>query len=117
MQGMAGMKWVGAVAMAGLLAACGETPPPPPSEAHVAFSKACIAGGGTDASCGCQADKIDALVASGEISPEFQKAVLLQEQGQDDAADAIMQTLDVHQLFNQISSVGDAKQSCAAPSP
>lgn len=114
---MAGMKWVvAALAIAGLVA-CGETPPPPPSEAHVAFSKACVTGGGTDASCECQADKIDALLASGEISPEFQKAVLLQEQGQDDAADEIMQTLDVHQLFNQISSLGDAKQSCAAPSP
>lgn len=117
MQGMAGMKLVLAALSVAGLAACGETAPPPPSEAHVAFSKACIAGGGTDALCGCQADKIDALVASGEISPEFQKAVLLQEQGQDDAADAIMQTLDVHQLFNQISSVGDAKQACATPSP
>lgn len=113
---MAGMKWVlaaGVLALAG----CGGESKPPPSEAHVAFSKACVAGGGTDASCECQAAAIDALVASGELSPEFQKAVLLQEQGQDDAADAIMQTLDVHQLFNQISSVGEAKQGCAAPAP
>lgn len=114
---MAGMKWVvAALAVAGL-AACGETPLPPPSEAHVAFSKACVTGGGTEASCECQAGKIDALVESGDLSADFQRAVLLQEQGQDDAADEIMQTLDVHQLFNQISALGDAKQSCAPPAP
>lgn len=113
---MAGMKRV-LGALAGLaLGACGGEAVPPPSEAHVAFSKACVAGGGTDALCECQAAKIDELVSSGELSPEFQRAVLLQEQGQDDAADAIMQTLDVHQLFNQISRVGDAKQGCVQPS-
>jgi hypothetical protein len=112
---MAGMKWLGLAAMAAVVAGCGESKPPP-SEAHVAFSKACVAGGGTEASCDCQAVRIDALVASGEMSADFQRAVLLQEQGDEAAAEEIMQTLDVHQLFNQISRLGDAKQACNTPS-
>jgi hypothetical protein len=105
------MKWLGFAAVFAL-AACGETPPPPPSEAHVAFAKACVAGGGTGEQCECRAGKIDALVTSGELSADFQRAVLLQEEGKEEEAEAIMQTLGIDESFRQLTRVGDAQLEC-----
>lgn len=107
------MKWlvfVGAVVAAG----CGVAPPPP-SEAHVAFAKACVAAGDAAAVCECRATRIDALVADGSVSAEVQRALLLQSQGKEDEADAIMLTLPPGDLLHQPSLIAEAQLACAAP--
>jgi hypothetical protein len=94
-----------------VLAGCGEATPPP-SEAHVAFAKACVAAGDTEAMCECRATKIDELVADGSVSAEVQQAFLLQAQGKEDEADAIMVTLPPSDLFNQPSLIAKAQLEC-----
>jgi hypothetical protein len=116
MQVISGLKWLGAAAAVAVLAGCGEAAPPPPSEAHIAFAKACVAGGGDGEQCECRAGKIDALVTTGELSAEFQRAVLLQEQGKEDEAEAIMQTMGIDESFKQLTRVGDAQLECHEPS-
>jgi hypothetical protein len=108
------MKWLALVGMVAL-AGCGEPAPPPPSEAHVAFSKACVAAGDTEELCECRADKIDGLVADGSVSPEVQQAFLLQAQGKEDEADAIMMTLPPGDLLHQPSMLAKAQLECVAP--
>jgi len=98
-----------------LLAACGESEPPPSAE-HVAFTEACTAGGGDPAMCECRASKIDELVAGADVSPEVQQAFLLQEQGKEDEADAIMQGLPPNVLFEQPSRIAEAQLECHKPS-
>ena len=95
-----------------LIAGCGEPPPPPPSEAHVAFSKACIAAGDTEELCECRANKIDELVANGSVSEKVQQAFLLQAQGKEDEADAIMMTLPPSDLLHQPSMIAEAQLQC-----
>lgn len=108
------MKWLvlaGAVVSVG----CGEATPPP-SEAHVAFTKACVAGGDAADVCECRASKIDALVADGSVSAQVQQAFLLQAQGKEEEADAIMVTLPPGDLLHQPSLIAEAQLSCV-PAP
>lgn len=107
------MKWL-ALAGVVVVAGCGEATPPP-SEAHVAFTKACVSAGDTAAVCECRATKIDALVADGSVSEEVQRAFLLQAQGKEDEADAIMVTLPPGDLLHQPSLIAEAQLACAAP--
>ncbi len=109
------MRAVFSLAAVALLAACGETKPPPSAE-HVAFTEACTAGGGDPAMCECRAGKIDALVAAADVSPEVQQAFLLQEQGKEEEADAIMQGLPPNVLFEQPSRIAEAQLECHQPS-
>lgn len=94
-----------------LLAACGESRPAPSPE-HVAFTEACMASGGDPGMCECRAGKIDELVAAADVSPEVQRAVLLQEQGREEEADAIMQALPPNVLFEQPSRIAEAQLEC-----
>lgn len=96
------------------IAGCGESKPPPSVE-HVAFTEACTASGGEAAMCECRATKIDELLAAQEISPEVRDAFLLQEQGKEDEADAIMQTLSPGDLLHQPSAIATAQQECVTP--
>jgi hypothetical protein len=107
------MKWLVA-AGAVLLTGCGEATPPP-SEAHVAFTKACVAAGDAAAVCECRATRIDALVADGSVSEAVQRAFLLQAQGKEDEADAIMVTLPPGDLLHQPSLIAEAQLACVAP--
>jgi hypothetical protein len=93
-----------------LLAACGEAKPP--SAEHVALAKACVADGGTAEQCECQAAKVDDLLKSGEISAEVLKAQVLQAQGKEDEADAIMAALPDNVRFEQPSRIAEAQLSC-----
>ena len=108
------MKWL-ALAGAVVLVGCGEATPPL-SEAHVAFAKACVAAGDTEAVCECRATRIDALVADGSVSEKVQQAFLLQAQGKEDEADAIMVTLPPGDLLHQPSLIAEAQLACVAPS-
>ena len=105
------MKWL-VVAGAVSVCACGEAPPPPLSEAHVAFSKACVAAGDSQDLCECRAAKIDGLVADGSVSEEVQRAFLLQAEGKEDEADAIMMTLPPGDLLHQPSMIAKAQLEC-----
>ncbi len=107
------MKWL-VLAGAVLVAGCGEVTPPL-SEAHVAFTKACVAAGDAAAVCTCRATRIDALVADGLVSEEVQRALLLQSQGKEDEADAIMVTLPPGDLLHQPSLIAEAQLACVAP--
>lgn len=106
------MKWL-VLAGVVLVAGCGEAMLPP-SETHVAFTKACVAGGDAADVCECRATKIDALVADGSVSEEVQRAFLLQAQGKEDEADAIMVTLPPGDLLHQPSLIAEAQLACAA---
>lgn len=112
---MAGMKVLSGFLALVVLAGCGEATPPL-SEAHKAFAQACVTAGGTGPQCECRAGKIDALVTGGELSADFQRAVLLQEQGKEEEAEEIMQTLGIDESFRQLTRVGDAQLECHAPS-
>ena len=50
------------------VAACGESKPPLSAE-HTQMTKACVAGGGDQTHCECQATKLDELLAAEEIDP------------------------------------------------
>lgn len=97
-----------------LLGACGEAKAPP-SAAHVALAKACVDAGGQAQVCECQATKVDELVAGGEVSPEVQRALVLQAEGKEDEADAIMSKLPPADLFKQPSRIAEAQLACHAP--
>jgi hypothetical protein len=107
------MKWMVAAAVV-LVAGCGEATPPP-SEAHVAYAKACVAAGDAEALCECWADKIDTLVADGSVSEQVQRAFLLQAQGKEDEADAIMVTLPPGDLLHQPIAIAEAQKQCLPP--
>lgn len=110
------MRLLGMLVGALVASGCGDSSPPPPSAAHIAFARACVTAGGAGEQCECRAGKIDALVTSGELTPDFQRAVLLQEQGKEEEAEAIMQTMGVDESFRQLTRVGDAQLECHAPS-
>ncbi len=101
-------------ALAFLATGCAEGVPPP-SEAHVALAKACVQEGGEAALCECQATKVDELVKSGDVSADVQQALVLQANGQEDAANEIMLKLPPDDLFNQPSMIAAAQLECHAP--
>ncbi|RYG30355.1 MAG: hypothetical protein EON93_14990, partial [Burkholderiales bacterium] len=72
--------------------ACGESKPPLSAE-HVEYTKLCVDAGGDRTHCECQATKVDELTTSGEINPKVREALILQAQGKEDEADAIMLAL------------------------
>lgn len=97
------------------LAGCGEAAKPLSAE-HVAFAKACVDGGGQAELCECQATKIDELVEAGQVTPDVQRAMLLQAQGKEEEAEAIMVQLPPKDLFEQPSLIAAAQLQCHQPS-
>lgn len=102
---------IGGVALVGL-GACGEAQKPKTPE-HIALVTYCKSDGGKEAACECAADKTDQLLSENVISPEMYKALVLQAQGKAEESDAIMEAMDIHQKFAQVTAVGDANASCA----
>lgn len=112
-QGLMMMR-VGLVVVFGALAACGEAAPALSAE-HVAFTTACTAGGGAAELCECRAGKLDELAKDGIITAEVARAYLLQEQGKEDEAQAIMETLSPADLLYQPTAILEAEQACLTP--
>jgi hypothetical protein len=108
-----GPALLGVVAALGL-AACGEASKPKTAE-HVALVKYCKADGGKEKDCECAADKTDDLLAQELITPKMYEALVLQAQGKIEESDAIMESMDIHQKFAQVTAVGDASAACAGP--
>jgi outer membrane PBP1 activator LpoA protein len=101
------------VVVAGLLlAGCAEREPAPSAE-HLALVEGCVAEGRAAETCECEADGVDALLRDGTISDKVLQAEILQSQGKEEEADAIMQTLTPAELFSA-SSIGEAKLACHA---
>jgi hypothetical protein len=99
------------VALLGL-AACGEASKPKTAE-HVALVKYCKSDGGKQKDCECAADKTEELLAQNVISQDMYKALVLEAQGKIEESQAIIESMDVHQQFGQVTAVGDAKMACA----
>ena len=55
------------------------------------------------------------LLAQDVITPKMYEALVLQAQGKIEESDAIMETMDIHQKFAQVTAVGDASAACAGP--
>jgi len=108
------MRWLLLAGIVALSSGCGEATPQP-SEAHVAVTKACLAAGDSEALCECRATRIDQLVADGSVSEKVQQAFLLQAQGKEEEADAIMVTLPPGDLLHQPSLIAEAQLSCVPP--
>jgi hypothetical protein len=106
-----GPALLGAAAALGL-AACGEASKPKTAE-HVALVKYCKSDGGKEKDCECAADKTDELLEQNLITPKMYEALVLQAQGKIEESDAIMETMDIHQKFAQVTAVGDASAACA----
>ena len=102
------------VAIVFAVSACGESAPPPSAD-HVELAKLCVDGGGEPAHCECQATKVDELLAAGEINPKIQQALLLQAQGKEDEADAIMLSLPYNERFEHPSLVAARQLECDTP--
>jgi hypothetical protein len=102
----------GALLGLGALGACGEAAKPKTAE-HAALVKYCKSDGGAQKACECAADKTDELLAGNVISPEMYKALVLEAQGKTEESEAIIEKMDIHQQFSQVTAVGDAKISCA----
>lgn len=102
-------------AMALALAACGETKPPQSAE-HVEMTKLCVDAGGEQAHCECQATKVDELLQAGAINPDVRKALLLQAQGKEDEADAVMLALPYNERFEHPSLVAEKQLECETAS-
>lgn len=96
------------------LSACGESEPPPSAQ-HVEYTKLCVDAGGEQAHCECQATKIDELLTAGAINPKVQEALILQAQGKEDEADAIMLALPYNERFEHPSLVAERQLECDAP--
>jgi hypothetical protein len=96
------------------LAACGEASKPKTPE-HVALVKYCKSDGGKQKDCECVADKTDELLAQDLITPKMYEALVLQAQGKIEESDAIMEAMDIHQKFAQVTAAGDANAACAGP--
>jgi hypothetical protein len=109
------MMRVGLVGMFGALAGCGGAAPALSPE-HVAFTTACTQSGGAAELCECRAGKLDELTSDGIISAEVARAYLLQEQGKEDEAQAIMETLAPADLLYQPMAIAEAEQVCLPPS-
>ena len=101
-------------AMVLAVSACGESTPPLSAE-HVELAKLCVDGGGEQAHCECQATKVDELLAAGEINPKIQEALILQAQGKEDEADAIMLALPYDERFEHPSLVAARQLECETP--
>ncbi|MBK8839105.1 MAG: hypothetical protein IPO30_10500 [Hyphomonadaceae bacterium] len=93
------------------VSACGESKPPQSPE-HLELAKLCVDGGGEQPHCECQATKVDELLAAGEISPQIQRALILQAQGKEDEADAIMLSLPYDERFEHSSLVAARQLEC-----
>ena len=94
------------------LGACGEAAKPKTPE-HAALVKYCKTDGGNQKTCECAADKTDELLAQNVISPEMYKALVLEAQGKVEESEAIIEAMNIHEQFAQVTAVGDAKMSCA----
>lgn len=92
------------------VAACGESKPPLSAE-HTQMTKACVAGGGDQTHCECQATKLDELLAAQEIDPAVYRMMILQAEGKDDEAEAAYNALDYSQAL-QPATAGEAMTTC-----
>ena len=100
------------VALLGLgLGACGEASRAKTPE-HAALVKYCKSDGGQLKTCECAADKTDELLAQNMISPEMYKALVLEAQGKAEESEAIIEAMNIHEQFAQVTAVGEAKMSC-----
>ena len=81
----------------------------------MALVKYCKSDGGNQKDCECVADKTDELLAQDVITPKMYEALVLQAQGKIEESDAIMEAMDIHQKFAQVTAVGDANAACASP--
>jgi hypothetical protein len=107
------MRFAVAVGVALLgFAGCGEAAKPKTPE-HAALVKYCKTDGGNQKTCECAADKTDELLAQNVISPEMYKALVLEAQGKTEESEAIIEAMNIHEQFGQVTAVGDAKMSCA----
>jgi hypothetical protein len=107
------MRFAVAVGVALLgIAGCGEAAKPKTPE-HLALVSACKSDGGKQKDCECVAGKTDELLASESITPDMYKALVLQAQGKVEESDAIMEKMDIHEKFAQVTAVGDANAACA----
>jgi hypothetical protein len=95
-----------------LLGACGEAQKPKTPE-HIALVKYCESDGGKAKACECATDKMEELLAQNTISADMYKALVLEAQGKIEESQAIIEKMDVHQQFGQVTAVGDAKMACA----
>ena len=98
------------------LLGCGEASKPKTPE-HAALVKFCKADGDGDKNkaCECAADKTDELLAQNVITPKMYEALVLQAQGKVEESDAIMEAMDIHQKFAQMTALSDANAACAGP--
>lgn len=94
------------------LGACGEAAKPKTPE-HAALVKYCKTDGGNDKTCECAADKTDELLTQNVISPEMYKALVLEAEGKTEESEAIIEGMNIHEQFAQVTAVGEAKISCA----
>jgi len=101
-------------AMVLAITACGESKPPASAE-HVEYTKLCVDAGGEQGHCECQATKVDELLTAGVINPKIQEALILQAQGKEDEADAIMLALPYNERFEHPSLVAARQLECDAP--
>lgn len=108
------MRLPALAAMVLALTACGESEPPVSAE-HVEYTKLCVDAGGEQAHCECQATKVDELLTAGEINPKVQEALILQAQGKEDEADAIMLALPYNERFEHPSLVAERQLECDSP--
>jgi hypothetical protein len=109
------MKFMMGLAAFALLAACQGPNEPQASENHVKMAKLCVDAGGEAMHCECQAAKVDELVSSQAIDPAVQRALILQAEGKEDEADALLLSLPYDQRFEQPSMVAEAMLACDAP--
>ena len=101
-------------AMVLAVSGCAESKPPPSAQ-HAEYTKLCIDAGGDQTHCECQATKVDELLTAGEINPKIQEALILQAQGKEDEADAIMLALPYNERFEHPSLVAEKQLECDAP--
>jgi hypothetical protein len=99
------------VALLGI-AGCGEAAKPKTPE-HAALVKYCKSDGGNAKTCECAVDKTDELLAQNVISPKMYEALVLEAQGKTEESEAIIEAMNIHEQFAQVTAVGDAKMSCA----
>jgi hypothetical protein len=109
------MRLVAAGLVLILAASCGPKEEPKSPE-HAALLKVCKDGGTPETACTCIADKTDELLKEEKISPEMYRALVLQAEGKVDESNAIMETMDIHQKFAQVTAVGEVNAACAAGS-
>lgn len=101
-----------ATVLAMMAAGCGETAPSRSEEA-VRLTNACLEEGGEPAVCTCQGVKFDELKATGRFSDSVLRAHIFSQEGDNDAADALMSGISRREFFEGLSAVGQAMQECA----